>query len=235
MPPVPPVAPVAPVKPVAPVAPVAPVPTVATGATGATGDTGATGATGATGSGTTYSIGQQVFGGVVFWLDSTNQHGLIVSMADNSTGIKWDNNSPSYIVTGATGNGIGAGAMNATLTFAKVLGTTGNTTSTSFAAGVCSNYRVGVNGNATTNTCPATGASGTATCYADWYLPSEYELNQLVHASLGSPSGYTAMLGNYWSSTENNNTSAWSEYSDGEFHSTNTKNSDFLVRCVRAF
>ena len=38
---------------------------------------------------TTYSIGDIVNGGVVFWLDSTGQHGLVVAFSDVATSVEW--------------------------------------------------------------------------------------------------------------------------------------------------
>ena len=37
----------------------------------------------------TYSIGDIVNGGVVFWLDSTGQHGLVAAMSDYATSVGW--------------------------------------------------------------------------------------------------------------------------------------------------
>jgi hypothetical protein len=41
-------------------------------------------------SGATYSVGQSALGGKVFWVDETGQHGLIVSLADQSNAV-WYN------------------------------------------------------------------------------------------------------------------------------------------------
>ena len=37
----------------------------------------------------TYSIGDIVNGGVVFWLDSTGQHGLVCAFSDVATSVEW--------------------------------------------------------------------------------------------------------------------------------------------------
>jgi hypothetical protein len=98
----------------------------------------------------TYHIGQSYGGGIIFYLDSTKQHGLIAATTDQSTGISWYNGS--YIVTGAKGIAIGTGAANTT----KIINKQGKG---SYAAKVCRKYNGGG--------------------FTDWYLPSKAELNQL--------------------------------------------------------
>lgn len=59
-------------------------------------------------------IGDHFDGGIVFYVDATGQHGLIASLTDLTDGvdnlIPWYNGV--YKFTGATGDGIGAGASN---------------------------------------------------------------------------------------------------------------------------
>ena len=38
-----------------------------------------------------HTTGERFGGGIVFWVDSTGQHGLIASKADQSSEIKWYN------------------------------------------------------------------------------------------------------------------------------------------------
>ena len=45
----------------------------------------------------TYSIGDVVNGGVVFWLDSTGQHGLVVAFSDVATSVEWGCNSTDLL------------------------------------------------------------------------------------------------------------------------------------------
>jgi len=96
------------------------------------------------------AIGQSYQGGIIVYLDSTGQHGLIVATADQSEGIQWYNGS--YMVTGATGTAIGTGLTN-TNTIIAAQG------SGSYAASIARDYNGGG--------------------YTDWYLPSKDELNQL--------------------------------------------------------
>ena len=99
----------------------------------------------------THHLGEMFGGGIIFYLDSTKNHGLIAATKDQSNGMKWYNGS--YLVTGATGVNIGTGASNTT----KIINKQGNTGK--YAAKLCADL---VSGG-----------------FSDWYLPSKKELNQL--------------------------------------------------------
>ena len=62
------------------------------------------------GSTSSHYIGELFGGGIVFWVDNTGQHGLIVSLVDISQSAQW---SPTYVATGAvsTWNGQGNSSM----------------------------------------------------------------------------------------------------------------------------
>ena len=68
--------------------------------------------------------------------------------------------------------------------------------------------------------------------YSDWYLPSKDELNQLYVNRVaigGFANGY------YWSSSENGNDAAWSQFFGDGFQGSNFKDNYITVRAVRAF
>ena len=161
---------------------------------------------------TALTIGQSYQGGIIFWLDATGQHGLIAATADQSTGIQWYNGTYRY--TGTTGDGLYAGAMNTTMIVATQIADdqTGN-----FAARVCADYSVTVNG----------------VTYGDWYLPSKYELN-LLYLQKAAVGGFASAY--YWSSTDYSFSYAWSQYFiDGTQASNYGKGTNYYVRAVRAF
>ena len=160
-----------------------------------------------------HTIGESYVGGIVFYVYDGGQHGLIAASADQSTGIQWSNGIARS--TGATGDGIGAGAMNTAMIVATQMADnqTGN-----FAAKVCADYSV-------------TGTNGVY--YGDWYLPSWHELS-LLSLQKNVVGGFANAI--YWSSTELDNSFAW--FLDFGFNPTNSnvhKGSTFYVRAVRAF
>ena len=106
-----------------------------------------------------FSMGQEYGGGIIFFLDSSGQHGLIAAKADYDTSVPWYNGV--YYTTKARGVALGTGANN-TRKIIVALGNTGM-----YAAKVCHDYRGGG--------------------YTDWFLPSQNELNLMYKrkASIG--------------------------------------------------
>jgi hypothetical protein len=98
-----------------------------------------------------YTIGQNVGGGVVFYVDCTGLHGLIAATADQGLGVPY---GCSGTVTGATGSGIYSGAANTTAILAAC-------TTAGIAAQLCRNYNGGG--------------------FTDWYLPSIGELQEMYN------------------------------------------------------
>ena len=98
-----------------------------------------------------FVIGQSYQGGIIFFIDATQQHGLIAALNDQGTGIAWSNGSS--IVTNATATANGTGASN-TRKIVRAQGKTGT-----YAALLCSRFK----------------NDG----FTDWYLPSRDELNLL--------------------------------------------------------
>jgi hypothetical protein len=139
-------------------------PTGADGTTGPQGLTGATGAIGPTGpSGgppgptgptgivpTRHYIGEHYQGGIIFFVDTTGQHGLIAASADQSAGIAWSNITNTLIGASAQSRTDGLGNTNA------IIAQPGHTIS---AASICTSYSGGG--------------------YTDWYLPSLQELSMI--------------------------------------------------------
>ena len=159
----------------------------------------------------TLAIGDSYQGGIIFWLDTTGQHGLIAATADQNTG-KWYNGTYRY--TGTNGDGLYAGKMNTAMIIATQMADnqTGN-----FAAKVCADYSVTVGG----------------VTYDDWYLPSKYELN-LLFLQKTAVGGFGANNG-YWSSSEYDNDYAWRQGFTSGYQLYDNKSYAYYVRAVRAF
>ena len=204
------------------------------GAVGATGPAGADGQGGVTTAGTNVtitgagtgldpyvvnagtcglSIGDTYQGGIIFYLDASGCHGLISAPTDQSTGIQWWNGS--YTDTYASGSGLFDGD--------------GNCYRIRRSQGACASCNAA-------ELCLFLTLGG----YSDWYLPSKYELNLMYQnigqgnaLGLGNVGGFA---GNYWSSTEYHNASAWFQYfSSGVQDYDGKDNLTYYVRAVRAF
>ena len=165
------------------------------------------------GSGEHY-VGELFGGGIIFWLDNTGQHGLIVSLVDLSTSAQW---CPTYSPIGAVSTWDGPSNS------AMIL-------SVSPAAQLCDSY---VNSS----------MYGTGT-FSDWYLPAIDELNLINNARYIlnrniQLSGLVAQIvanSIYWSSTESNTSYAfYFNFTTGNAYNFCYKSTSNWVRAVRAF
>lgn len=174
----------------------------------------------------TYEIGDFAHGGVVFWVDETKQHGLVVTKQDAVPGtIRWQAQAGMYGRTRATGDGVYGGDMNTSLIIGAqlVIGDDGNP----HAASVCADLVVTEGG----------------VSYGDWYLPTAHELELLgavfpiVNATAAANGGSDLVFSPYWSSTEvDMNEARWVNMTPGGVTvSQVNKAATFNVRAVRAF
>ena len=159
-----------------------------------------------------YKIGDMTQGGIVFYIDESGEHGLVsdtVDLASPANAADFTHQwSTEYEDTGASGDGIGAGAMNTLLIVSAQRGDTDS------AARLRADL---VRGG-----------------YGDWYLPSKEELN-LMYKNLNVPGlvGFESTF--YWSSTENGSNGAWIQvFSNGDQNNHDKFNND-RVWAVRAF
>jgi hypothetical protein len=111
----------------------------------------------------------------------------------------------TFTVTNAVRDGIGAGMYNTERIIA-------NQSTGSYAAQLCANYQGGG--------------------YGDWYLPSKYELN-LLYLQKTAVGGFASAY--YWSSTENDLNSAWTQNFGNGSQDYDYKDYANRVRAVRAF
>jgi hypothetical protein len=162
-------------------------------------------ATWQTPSGGGHFIGESYGGGIVFYVYDNGQHGLIAATADQSTGLVWTNTAFQSTVSNAVRDGVNGGLSNTE----RIIIQAG---AGSYAAQLCANYQ---GGN-----------------YADWYLPSKFELN-LLYLQKTVVGGFANSV--YWSSTEDDPSAAWYQYFSTGIQYTNDKNATAYVRAIRAF
>ena len=150
-------------------------------------------------------IGLSYQGGIIFYLDATNVHGLISSTSDQSGGANWGCSGIS--IPGSTSSAIGAGLGNTTA-IVTVCATSGT------AAKLC--YDLVAGG------------------FTDWYLPSSEELslmyNNLKLQNLGGFSNAS-----YWSSTESSATGSFLQSFQNGNVSAVLKSATGRVRAIRSF
>ena len=157
-------------------------------------------------------VGQNAYGGVIFYVDGTGTGGLVVSTIPQGS-IRWTCTNTNII--GATGTAIGTGNSN---TVAIVDGSCG---ATPYAA----------------NTCRGLSLNG----FSDWFLPSLNELLELrnrriiVNEAIGTIGGSQINSSLHWSSTQASTNLARSvNMSSGGVLNTSKTNS-LSVRAIRAF
>ena len=154
------------------------------------------------------AVGDTYEGGIIFYLDG-NGGGLIAAPNDQAT----VNDFPEWgcigtAISGADGLILGTGAQN-TIDIENGCTTSGT------AADICSNLILGG--------------------FTDWFLPSIGEL-ETMYLNIGSGSNIGNFVSTkYWSSTEKDDTDAWSwEFSSG-YQDNESKASNKYVRAIRAF
>ena len=156
-------------------------------------------------------IGEFKYGGVIFWVDPTNNaHGLVCAVSNQSYGAVWG----CYgTLTGANISTIGGGSTN-TVTIETYCTTTGT------AADLAANLNL--NG------------------YNDWFLPNQDELHQLylnkdVVNTTALANGGEVPNQNHWTSTEDNGNGAVLVNLTTGLQYNGNKSVSFGVRSVRAF
>jgi hypothetical protein len=166
-----------------------------------------------------HNIGELFGGGIVFWIDSTGQHGHIVSLFNTSQSSVWSSNYNALI--GPTAQSTWDGQANSIAMLYQPGALFGS------SAKLCYNYE---------NPNHGTGI------YTDWYLPAvdqlslvyhtRYILDKVIAGENGVPFlSYT----DYWSSTEFDAQRAKSYYFFNGEAGDNNKNSTMVVRCIRDF
>jgi len=171
-----------------------------------------------------YEVGDTALGGVVFWVDKTGTHGLVVSPTQLSLGVSW--------WTGVSGNTMGrgeglfSGEMNTTLAIV-LYGEDDATypTNGKYAARLCTEL---------------TETQG-GVVYGGWYLPSKEELNQIrinrsvINTGIFQLGGQQVSSAFYWSSTETADGKVWGQNMSSGIQMDKLKASTYSVRAIRRF
>ncbi|MDI9818654.1 MULTISPECIES: DUF1566 domain-containing protein [unclassified Legionella] len=146
-----------------------------------------------------HRIGELYQGGVVFWLDESQQHGLVAARVIPTTGagIPWRNGESGDKTTNARANGLFAGLSNTHLIISEQ---TIDDQEGQFAALIAHQFAVQEDGE--------TPCNQTQACYGNWYLPSLAEL-QLIRQNLYLHGLGQWIAGRYWSSSEDSVSSAY--------------------------
>lgn len=168
----------------------------------------------------TYSVGDFMMGGIIFWLDESGQHGLICAKEDQNTGVRWYAGTNTY--TMARGDGPYSGIINTAI----IIANQGNGDDGNYAARVCNELQITEGGKT----------------YGDWYLPSKGELylmylNKSMIDSTATANGGNAFFTNenYSSSTEGDYSHYWAKPFNSTLQWLSSKYGPTKVRAIRAF
>ncbi len=158
------------------------------------------------------AIGDFHEGGIVFYIDSSGEQGLVVALSDQSFEAPWG--CPPIVVQGADATQLGTGAQN-TVDINSSCSTAG------IAAALCADLQL--NG------------------FDDWFLPSQDELNELYITADAIEQAIIDNGGNafddteYWTSSQQTSNTVFAQNFNGgtqlAFPEDQLKN----VRAIRAF
>ena len=157
------------------------------------------------------AIGDYFQGGIIFYLDGSGG-GLVCAVSDQSTGAEWGCRGTA--ISGADGTAIGTGAQN-------TIDIDAGCTTSGIAADICAN--LSLNG------------------YADWFLPSKDELNEMylnkaaIDATAIANGGVAFASAYYLSSSEYSNDRACLQSFNSGSQNYLFKDYTHRVRAVRAF
>lgn len=161
-------------------------------------------------------LGERFGGGIVFYVEKDSYHGLIASIINQGINVPWFNGKIQK--TGASYDGLYKGRKNTEIIMKSQIN---DTPGGSFAAKLCSEYKIIVDGKT----------------YDDWYLPSKYELYLLYkQKNVVGIINDISQSPFYWSSTEtNNNTAVAQNFIFGDVFDDSGKGNLNMVRAIRSF
>ncbi|MFZ4414081.1 MAG: DUF1566 domain-containing protein [Bacteroidales bacterium] len=178
------------------------------------------------------NIGDAIGGGIVFWVDANQTHGLIANKIN--TGTPLEQFGPGVPLSGAAGTSleIGTGKDNTAKLVAKM------------SAYRSANDNIWKTKESAAEQCDDLVVTDNGLTYDDWFLPSQLELKQVfLQKAMLATKGAEVPANNYWSSSEGiGDAAGWSAYYVNFYESTNyiTGNSDkegwkIGIRAIRSF
>jgi hypothetical protein len=154
-------------------------------------------------------IGLEYGGGIIVYVDDTDQHGLIAATTDQGVDVAWGCEGIYISVPGSQGTSTAVGSGKAN-TEAIVF----NCQTPGIAARLCDELSMGG--------------------YDDWFLPSLDELQLLYEARILP--GLNLEEAHYWSSSQANDFNAYFIlFYNGTQSTYNKDQSDYRVRAIRTF
>ncbi|KAB2879748.1 hypothetical protein F9K33_07900 [bacterium] len=154
----------------------------------------------------TYKIGDAAFGGIVFYIDPTGEHGMVRSTDAIAKSIKWDVTKQSDIQeTGATDSSFGGGINNTNIIINK-LG------KGDYAASLCAEYSAGG--------------------FNDWWLPS---IGEVILMNKTLTNGQSSLNWSSTEIPNANGSKSMAYKGNGNGHSASFKYIKANVFAVRAF
>jgi hypothetical protein len=160
-----------------------------------------------------HTLGESFGGGIIVYLESDNQHGIIVATQDGyfqyAQALPWVPNGTSLNYIGARKDGLYSGKVNTE----RIINTQTTGTSGSAATFI---------GNLSLNN------------YGDWHLPSRVELQKVIDYSKANPSVLPMNGGLYWSSTEVDSSNAYA-LSLTTQAAASYKTNSHIIRAIRTF
>ncbi len=165
-----------------------------------------------------FQIGDEAFGGIVFYIDSINEYGLVAAMDNLEGTYAWG--CSNIDVNGADGTTIGTGHQNTIDIVSHGCSITKYSNASEEITAAKATLDAEING------------------FNDWYLPSKDELAEMYNTiGNGGPEGNIGGFedDDYWSSSEYSNEHPWYVFFTNGSNWMQGKNTGLLVRPIRTF
>jgi len=157
------------------------------------------------------NVGDELGGGIVFWVDANKAHGYIVSKTNVGTPAEQFGPEVAPGDAAGTSQTMGSGKTNTQKIVTKM--------AQLMAANDWPEWR---NVKIAAELCQEFSATENSLTYADWFLPSREELIELFKVkSMIATKGYAIPANNYWSSSEGDGEAGWSAYYVNFYEETN--------------